>query len=101
MGKAVRQLGLDGLNISNNYLCEGGYGSYGWGSNKNNPQSNVNTEYGLAGYASGITSAGGYVNATQTTNHTGSGGSGAFQTQGVSGGTYAGNGANGVIIISF
>lgn len=98
------------------YWCEGGHGACTWkptsGSNLNFEQNitGVSSIFGLSGRSSGVyLDPGGrnqkslYPNvfATNPTNHTGSGGSGGFQSNGLGTSTqYAPSGSNGLILIA-
>lgn len=84
------------------YFCEGGHGAAGASYNPSATVGGQISTYALAGYSSGWSSVAANIQpATQSVNHTGSGGSGAFQMNGLNKSAYAPSGANGVIIIYF
>jgi hypothetical protein len=86
---------------NNNYLywCEGGPGSC-LRTTLSVTTLNIFPAYGLAGKSSGVPDATA-TRATQTVNHSGSGGGGCFQNNGLNGTQYAPAGSNGLILIAF
>jgi len=84
------------------YFCEGGHGSASFANSAIATVAGQISSYALAGYSSGIGSgtATNGQHATQSVNHTGSGGSGCFQQNGLgSSNSHAPAGSNGLILL--
>lgn len=81
------------------YWCEGGAGSC-LRTTLNCNTNNTVSAYGLAGKSAGVPD-GASTCAIQPINHSGSGGGGGFQNNGISRTQYAPSGSNGLILIAF